>query len=321
MTPVSNPRPAALRRRVLRAAGVPPSPSPLARQVPIHAAMEEDESKDDDVDADAEESMAVDKLEVSDLQDAEDSMVLDSAPEEDEDDDEDEDEELEDVDLDELEPITEMASTGIGGGKGVFMRVSDAFGNFVGDIFATGRARRSREPYTAGQEAQTLDAILPELSSHARERADEAVNIGVGPSTSEASTSTDSPSHHSRAVSPMTVVGPSTTEASSNTDSTSYCSRAVSPIESGPDPREAEIEELRAQVAQLTSELDFLRSASTQKDARIGELERQLAGKQRRLQILMNLHAQMDEEVCTFLLMVVAAADLMRQFAMERAGH
>ena len=280
MTPVSNPRPAPLRRRILHAAGAPPSPSPLARQVSIHmAAMEADEGKDDDVDVDVEESMVVDKLEVSDLRDAEDSMVLDAAPEEDDDDDdndggdEDEDEELEDVDLDELEPIDGFdVVTSLTGskGKGVFMRVSDVLGNFVGDIFTPGRARRSREPYMAEQEAHLLDAILPELSSQIPVRVDEAVDAAVGPTTADVAVSTDTPS---------------------------YCSRAVSPFASGPDPREAEIAELGAQVAQLTSELESLRAVATQKDARIAELERQLAGKQRRLHILMDLHAKMDEEV------------------------
>lgn len=236
--------------------------------------MEED--KDDDVNVDADESTTVDKLDVSDVQDAEDSMVLDGEPEDmdQDEDEEDEDEELEDVDMDEdLEPIGGFdgttSSTRTGKGKGVFMRVSDVFGNFVGEIF-TGRARRGREQPTADQKAQPLDAILPELSSHVPERVDEAVDTGVGPSTTDISVSTDNPS---------------------------YCSRAVSPVASGPDPREVEIEELRAQVAQLKGDLESMRYTLGQRDERVEELEKQLANKQRRLQLLMNLHAQMDEAV------------------------
>ena len=276
MTPVSNPRPvAALRRRALRAAGAPPSPSPLARQVPGYAAMDADEGKDD-VDADADESMAIDKLEVSDLRDAEDSMMLDGASdEEDEDEDEDEeDEELPDVDMDEeLEPVDGW-STRTSRGKGMFMRVSDVLGNVVGDLFTAGRRRsgKTHRPSTAEQEAQTLDAILPELTSRGvPERVDEAVDASVSPSTAEVAISTDTPA---------------------------YCERAVSPVPSGPDSREVEIAELRAQVEQLTADLDSVRGTLAQRDAHVEELEQQLAGKQRRLQVLMGLHAQMTEEVC-----------------------
>lgn len=275
LTPVSNLRSAALRRRVFYA-GAPLSPSPLARRVPIHAdaSIEADE--------DADESMVMGKLEVSDLQDAEDSMVLDGAPEvagedaEYDDEDEDpEDEEFEDMGLDEdLEPIGAFdgapSPKRISDGTGVFMRMSDVFGNFVGEIFTTGRPRGSRERPTIEQKAQPLDAILPELSSHVPERADEAVDTGVGPSTSDIAVSTET---------------------------SSYRSRAVSPVASSPDPRDAEIEELRGQVAHLKGDLECVRSTLGRRNECIEELEKQLANKQRRLQLLMSLHAQMDKEV------------------------
>jgi len=255
LTPESNPRPIIKRRAI---GGAPPTPSPLARQVTIYADpdVSMDESEPDNL-------MAIDQL--NGLEGAEDSMMLDDAA-----DPEDEKyDELSEVDIDdEFEPLDECAAASSSkprSGKDVFMRITDAFGNFVGDIFTSGRAKSAGPSSTA---QGSLEEIFPEPYRGTPTETNASVCGPPEPAAKDAN---------------ITVTP-------------SYCSRALSPIYTGPDPREVEIDKLKAEVTQLKADLELAWGAVTQRDACVEELQKQLDQKQRRLRLLMNLHAQMDQE-------------------------
>ncbi|KZT65027.1 hypothetical protein DAEQUDRAFT_769180 [Daedalea quercina L-15889] len=257
LTPVSNPRPI-LRKRILQSA--PATPSPLARHVQMYADVDDDVAMDEgDADADNSSSMPADRL--RSLQGAEDSMVLDDAAEDDDDD----KDELSDMDLEEeFEPLDGCAtafSSERRAGKGMFMRMTDVFGNFVGDLFTSGRAR-SVGPQS--DQEKPLDEILPELSPELLVNANGA------------------------AVDASSII--------TNTAAPSYCSRAVSPLPSTPDLHEVEIEELKETIARLKADLEAAQRTLTEKDARIEELQGRVEQKERRLRLLMNLHEQMSAE-------------------------
>ncbi|KAH9916310.1 uncharacterized protein B0H18DRAFT_1038531 [Fomitopsis serialis] len=257
LTPESNPRPFIKRRAI---GGAPATPSPLARQVPIYALADADVSMDE---SDADNSMAIDQL--NGLEGAEDSMMLDDAA----DLDDEKYDELSEVDVDEeFQPLDECAAASSSkprSGKDVFMRITDAFGNFVGDIFTSGRARSVGPSSTV---PGSLEDILP------------TPYRGTPTQTNVAACGPPEPF----------------TKDASITATPSYCSRALSPISTGPDSRDAEIDELKTEVIQLKADLELARGAVTQKDACIEELQRQLDHKQRRLRLLMSLHVQMDQE-------------------------
>ncbi|KAH9839801.1 uncharacterized protein C8Q71DRAFT_744233 [Rhodofomes roseus] len=251
LTPVSNPR------FIIKRRAVPPTPSPLARHVPTYA--DADDPMDDSI---ADNSMIIDQLDG--LEGADDSMVLDNASET-------EDEkydELSDIDIDVLAPLDEGAAVSSSKpSTGVFMRLTDTLGNFVGDLFTPGRGR-SVGPSSTPKKSYELP-LQPTRESSA-DAAETHATVGVSAE----------PLMQSASV--MAVP--------------SYCSRAVSPFSIGPDPRELEIAELKAEVVQLQADLEAARRTVTQKDAHVEDLQMQLENKQRRIRLLMNLHAQMDEE-------------------------